>query len=115
MFDLLNAIDKERRQKVSNTHDFLGSIHSREMTTTRVTVTCIKHLLKFNMSGTMTKDNVDTAMIKIVTNEEIARGLMLNMSLIIMSNMGDDFLGLKIGEDISLPKIIRGYSEQMFI
>lgn len=70
VFNCLNAIAKERRPKVSSMHDFLSSGHFEEMTTTSVAMTGIEHLLKFSMDETMTMDNVDTAMINIITNEE---------------------------------------------
>lgn len=41
VFDCLNAITKERKPKVTNAHDILGSGHTREVTTTIATVTRI--------------------------------------------------------------------------
>ena len=91
VFDCLNAVAKERRKKVFNAHEFLVSCHSQEMTTTSATMTDIEHLVKFNVGETMTEDSVNTATINIVTDEEIARGLMSNTLSIIMSKMRGNF------------------------
>jgi len=71
MFDCLNTISKERRKKVNNVHDFLGSGHPREVTTTSATMKGIVHFLNFSMGETTMKDNVNTTMIKIIIIEEV--------------------------------------------
>jgi len=78
VFNYLNTIAKERRTKLFNTHDFWGSGKSREVTTTSTTMVGIEHFLNFIMGETMMNDNVDTVTINIITDEEVARGLMSN-------------------------------------
>lgn len=89
MFDCLNAITKERRPKLASTQDFQGSGHMGEVSTTSAIMTSIKDFLYFRMSETMTKDPINTATIKVITDEKIARGLVSNTSLIITSKMGE--------------------------
>jgi len=88
VFDYLNIIAKEIRPKLPGTHDFLHSGHSKEVTTKSTTFSGIKNLLSFSMGETTMKGNVDIVMIKVVTDEEVARGLMLNTSSIITSEVG---------------------------
>jgi len=76
MIDYLNTISKKRRPKVLGTHDFMGSGHSREVTTTSSAMVGIEDFLSFNMGETTMKYNIDMAIIKIITNWEVGRGLM---------------------------------------
>ena len=88
VFDCINVITEERRQKVTNTHDFLGSHHTREMSTASPIVTSIKDLLYFRMSETTMKDTINTMKIKVIADEKIASGLVSDTSSIITSKMG---------------------------
>jgi len=65
----------------------------------------IEHLLSFSMGETMTNEIVDTMMTKIIT-KEVARGLMSNTLSIIRSDIGGEFLGSQIGQDVAIPRII---------
>jgi len=88
VLECLDTITKERRPKLHSVHDFLGSGHSGEVTATSAIMESVEHFFNFSMSETMTKDNVDNLTINIITNEEVMRGFMSNMSLIIKSKVG---------------------------
>jgi len=67
------------------------------------------------MGETMMKDRIHTITIKIIIDEKVARGLVLNSSSIIMSKMGGELLGSQICENISVPRIIHSDDKQVFI
>lgn len=76
------------------------------MATTRATMIAIENLINFSIDEIMTKDNVNTMMINIFTDEEIVMGLMSNPLLIIKIEMGGEILGSQVGKDVTIPRII---------
>jgi hypothetical protein len=54
-------------------------------------------------------------LIEIVSNEEVAGGLVAYVSSIITSQMGRKLMGSQVSDNVSIPRIIDGYGEQMFI
>ena len=64
--------------------------------------TGMKDLLSFSMSETMTEDNIDTVMIEIITDEEVATGMISYTSSIVTVEMGGKILGSQICRDFSI-------------
>lgn len=96
-----------RRPKITDMHDFMGNVHFREATTISATLAGIEHMLNFSMGQTTIDDSVDIVMIKIITGEEVVKSLRSNTASIIMSEMRGEFLGLKIGKDVTIPRMIQ--------
>ena len=80
VFDCFNVIIEERRPKIPNAHDFLGSGKTRGVATTSAAMAGIEDLLSFSMCETMTKDSIYVAMIEVITDKKVAGSLVSDMS-----------------------------------
>jgi hypothetical protein len=58
---------------------------------------------------------VDPTSVQDVTDEEVSRGLMVNVSMIISREMRPKLLCLKVDEKVSIPGVIRGDEEEVFV
>jgi hypothetical protein len=58
---------------------------------------------------------VDPTSIQNVTDEEVSRGLMANAPMIISREMRPKLLCLKVDEKVTIPRVIRGDVEEVFI
>jgi hypothetical protein len=64
---------------------------------------------------TSTKNGVDPTSIEDVFDEEVLRGLMENASTIIMREMRPKLPCLKVYEKVTIPGVIRGDEEEVFV
>jgi hypothetical protein len=64
---------------------------------------------------TSSKNGVDPTSIENVSDEEVSRGLMVNVSTIISREMRPKLLCTKVDEEVIIPGVIRGDEEEVFI
>jgi hypothetical protein len=58
---------------------------------------------------------VDPTSVQNVTNEEVLRGLMTKALIIILREMIPKHLCLKVEEKVSIPRVIQGDVEELFV
>jgi len=75
----------------------------------------IENALIFPMGDASPQDGVDASSIENISNEEITRGMMSNMSLIIAWNRRCELMCAEICEDITILWILGGDGEDMLI
>jgi hypothetical protein len=67
------------------------------------------------MGETMTQQGSNPSTIKIISNKKITRGVMENIPSIVMGQMRIKLLGLRIGKNVAIPRVIGRYGEQVLI
>ena len=108
VFDCFNAIIEERRPKIPNAHDFLGSSRTEEVATTSTAMIGIEDLFFFSVCETTTKDIIYTATIKVVIDKKVVGGLVSDTSSSITVKMEGELLSSQISEDVPIPRVIIG-------
>jgi hypothetical protein len=85
------------------------------VTTASVIVAIVQYFVIFVDGKTSTKNGVDPTSIENVSNEEVSRGLMVNVSTIILREMRPKFMCAKVDEEVVVLGVIGGDEEEVFI
>ena len=88
MLDCIDAIGEECGPEISGADDLLGSGHPREMAAAGTAMTIIKNLFSFRMCKATTKNGIDSAPVKDISNEEVARGMVTDTTTFVSSDIG---------------------------
>ena len=89
----------------------MGCGHLGKVTTTGTKVTIIQNVFSLLVSQTLPKNGVDTTAIQSVAEDDIMARVVTNASTLFARDVGLKTLGLKVEEDVSVPRI-RGVDEE---
>ena len=106
VFDCLDAIIEEGRPKIPDAHYFLGSSKTGEVATTSAAMAGIKDLFSFSVCEATTKDRIDPATIKVVTDKKVSGGLVSDKATSLTVKMEGELLGSQISKNIAIPQVI---------
>jgi hypothetical protein len=115
LLDRMIAIMKQSGPEVPFMNDFLGTRHSREVTTYNTDVEIIQDSIDFINGKTSSKYGIYPMSIENVSDEEVSGGLMVNAWMIISRDMRPKLICAKVYEEVSIPCFIGGYEEEVFI
>jgi hypothetical protein len=93
----------------------LGGGYPLEVATVGTTTTIIQDSISFVDGQTSMEYGVNSMLIQNVSDEEVLRGLMVDVSTIVLRDMRPKILCLKVDENVSIPGAIRGDVEKVFI
>ena len=85
------------------------------MVSLSINVTIIEDVLNFFMGEVVMQYGVKSSLIKNISNEEIMRGLFVNVLMTITREMRKEPLHVKIGKDVSIQRIFCGDGEEVLI
>jgi hypothetical protein len=110
-FDGLDAIFEDRGPKVAGTKVFLGCGHPGEVTTTSAKVTIVQNAFSLFMNYTSPKNGVNTTEVQSVVEDEVTARVVTDASTLFSRDVGLKTLGLKVKENVSIPRV-RGVDEE---
>jgi len=93
----------------------LGSGNTQEVTTARTDVAIIHDSFFFIDDQTSMENGFDPTSILNIYDQEVSGGLMMNSSTIISREMRPKLMCLKVYEEASIPWVIEGNEEEVFI
>jgi hypothetical protein len=93
----------------------LGCGHPRKVTATSAKVTIVQNVFSLLMNQTSSKDSVNTTVIQGVVNDKITMRVVTDTSMLFTRNVRMKALGLKVKEDVSVPRIRGADEEKRFI
>ena len=96
MFDSSDVVMKEWRPKIVSLDDFLGYAYIREVAAIGACVAIVEDVFDLCMSEATTEKGINPVLVEGVANKKVTMGLMVNVSLIIASEVGGEFLGVQI-------------------
>ena len=96
MLDRIDVVGEECGPEISGADDLLGSGHPREMAAAGTAMTIIKNLFSFRMGKATTKNCIDSSLVKDISNEEVARSMVTDMTTFVPSDYGFKLLRAQV-------------------
>jgi hypothetical protein len=113
--DNMDAVMKQSGLEVPYSNEFLGSGHTRKVTTASTIVAIVQDSISFVDGKTSPKNSVDLASIENVFDEGVSRGPMVNASIFISRDMRHKILCTKVDDKVIVIGVIEGHEEDVFI